>query len=83
MSILSIHNVTFNHAIGTCQVDALVEDMCLIRRETREEPAEWAPGLCRASFVFNDDLLIPEDESQFIDILDDLNLDWQLLQPEG
>lgn len=82
MSILAIHNVNFNHEAGTCQVQALVEDACIIRRATREDPAEWGPGLCQASFIVNDEYPIPKDESQFIDFLDDLDLDWDLVQPE-
>lgn len=77
MAILAIHNVDFNHEAGTCQVEALVEDACIILRETLDSPAEYGPGLCQASFIVNDEYPIPENESQFIDFLDELDLDWE------
>ena len=80
MAILAIHDVQIND--DSCTVEALVEDTFCIRKETRLDPAEYAPGVCQASFPVPDDCPIPKDESQFIDMLDELDLDWELVQPD-
>lgn len=81
MSILAIHDFQISDDI--CTVEALVEDAFLLRKETWLDPAEYAPGVCQASFTVPDDCPIPKDESEFIDMLNDLNLDWDLIQPES
>ena len=77
MSVLSIHETSIDNNHVT--VTAIVEDMQLLRRATRDDPEEWAPALCTSSFEMADDESIPLDESNFCTFLDRLNLNWELL----
>jgi hypothetical protein len=58
---------------------AVVEDMCLLRRATRDDPDQWGPGLCSTSFELADDQSIPTDEDGFCSYLDQLDPQWQLV----
>jgi hypothetical protein len=77
MSVLAIENTTINNNHVT--VTAVVEDMLLLYKATRDDPEEWAPGLCTASFELADDESIPLDEDSFCIFLDYLQLQWQLV----
>lgn len=77
MTILCIENTFIDGTYVT--VTAVVEDMRLLYKATRDEPAEWAPALCTASFEMADDESIPLDESNFCTFLDRLDLDWALV----
>jgi hypothetical protein len=77
MSILAIEDTTIDQTNVT--VTAIVEDMRLLYKATRDDPEEWAPALCSASFQLADDESIPVDEDGFCSYLDQLNLDWQLV----
>lgn len=60
-------------------VRAIVEDMVLIRHQTMEEPAEYGPALCEATFeIIADD--IPEDEDDLMDYLEKIDLDWKVIE---
>jgi hypothetical protein len=77
MSVLGIENTIIDGTHVT--VTAVVEDMRLLYKATRDEPEEWAPALCTASFEMADDESIPLDEDSFCDFLDGLDLQWQLV----
>lgn len=77
MSVLAIHDTTIQNFHVT--VTALVEDMRLIHKGTRDDPDEWAPALCSASFELADDESVPLDEVNFCNFLDRLDLQWELV----
>ena len=77
MSVLSIHETSIEDNRVT--VTAIVEDMCLLRRATRDDPDQWGPGLCSTSFELADDQSIPTDEDGFCSYLDRLNPQWELV----
>lgn len=59
-------------------VRAIVEDIVEVKKQTNEEPAEYGPALCEASFVISDDEVLPEYEYQeeLIEYLETLDLQW-------
>jgi hypothetical protein len=77
MSVLSIHNILIDNNHVT--VTAVVEDMHLLRRATRDNPDQWGPGLCSTSFELADDESIPTNQDSFCSYLDQLNPQWQLV----
>jgi hypothetical protein len=77
MSVLSIHDTSFENNHVT--VMAVVEDMRLLRRATRDDPDQWGPGLCSTSFELADGESIPTDEDGFCSYLDHLDPQWQLV----
>ena len=77
MSVLSIHETSIDNNHVT--VTAVVEDMCLLRRATRDDPDQWGPGLCSTSFELADDESITIDEDGFCSYLDQLDPQWQLV----
>lgn len=60
-------------------VTAIVEDVKLVYPATRFEPAEYGPALCEASFYLDEGELLPSDDEQLIEYLENLNLDWELI----
>lgn len=77
MAILCIENTSIYGTRVT--VTAVVEDMRLLHKATRDDPEEWAPALCSASFEMADDESIPLDEDNFCTFLDALDLNWELV----
>jgi len=77
MSVLSIHNTSIDNNHVT--VTAVVEDMRLLRRATRDDPDQWGTGLCSTSFELADHKSIPTDEDGFCSYLDQLDPQWQLV----
>lgn len=63
-------------------VEAIIEDMVLVRKQTKYEPEEYGPALCRASFELEEDEELPENDDELIDYLDDRYLEWQILSEE-
>jgi len=59
-------------------VTAVVEDTKLVYPATQFEPAEYGPALCEASFYLDEGELLPSDDEQLIEYLENLNLDWEL-----
>ena len=77
MSVLSIHETSIEDNRVT--VTAIVEDMQLLRKATRDDPDQWGPGFCSTSFELADDESIPADADGFCSYLDRLNRLWQLV----
>lgn len=75
MSILTIENTIISN-YHVC-VTAVVEDMHLACQATHEDPSEWAPALCTASFELATDESIPVDEDRFCQFLERLDLHWE------
>lgn len=77
MSVLSIHDTSIDNNHVT--VTAVVEDMRLLRRATRDDPDQWGPGFCSTSFELADGESIPTDEDSFCSYLDQLDPQWELI----
>lgn len=60
-------------------VKAVVEDCVEIYPATNTDPAEYGPALCESSFYLEEDEILPQDEDDLIEYLENLNLDWQVL----
>jgi hypothetical protein len=76
--ILSVEDVRFT-ADNRCVVDAVVADAVIIIPATREEPAEWGPALCRGSFYFSEEDVIPNTDSGLRRMFEDRIDDWEPL----
>lgn len=63
-------------------VKAVVEDMVQVYPATMEEPAEYGPALCIASFTLDEEEVLPENEDELIDYLEKLDLDWEIVKDE-
>lgn len=60
-------------------VEAVVEDVELVYSATLQDPPEYGPALCRASFYVEEDELLPKDDDRLIEYLERLDLDWELV----
>lgn len=76
MSILSIESIYCED--DTVYVTAVVDDMVQVYAQTYYEPAEYGPALCEASFTLDDEVL-PEDEKELIELLENYDLEWSLV----
>ncbi len=64
-------------------VKAIVEDMVLVYPQTMEEPAEYGPALCTASFTISeDDEALPENDDELIEYLEGLDLEWEVVKDD-
>jgi hypothetical protein len=75
--ILSIENISVQDDV--VNVEAIVEDSCVVFKATRFDPEELGPGLCSASFTLSEDEKLPDDEDELVDFIDSLDLEWQLV----
>jgi hypothetical protein len=64
---------------GVVKVSAVIEDSILMYSQTLYDPAEYGPAICEASFELDEDEIIPDDEDKLIQFLENLNLDWILI----
>lgn len=78
MSILRIENISQDQ-FGTISVNAVIEDMIVDMPQTYNYPAEYAPALCEASFDLSEDEILPDNENELIQFLENLDLDWQIV----
>lgn len=63
-------------------VEASIDDMILYRGASYYEPEEWAPGVCTAQYELAEGEVFPETERQQIAFLEELDLDWDLVEYE-
>mgnify|MGYP006281990993 CR=1 FL=1 len=63
-------------------VRAIVEDMIEVHPPTMEDPAEYGPAVCEATFELSEDDVLPEDEDELMSYLDSLDLDWNVLSKD-
>lgn len=73
--VLSIEELRFEDG-GLLVVDAVVDEMVLVRHQSQLEPAQWGPALCRGSFYLSDEDLIPATDAQLRDLLSERVDDW-------
>ena len=60
-------------------VRAVVEDMVLAYPQTMEDPAEYRPAMCEATFYINEEDTLPEDEDDLVFYLENLDLEWKVV----
>lgn len=63
-------------------VRAIVEDMVQVYSSTIEEPAEYGPAVCESTFELYEDDVLPENEEELINYLNDLDLEWTVLSKD-
>lgn len=76
--ILLIEDVRFT-SDSQCVVDAVVDDAVVVIPPTQEDPAEWGPALCRGSFYFSDEDVIPNTDEGLRRMLEERIDDWEPL----
>jgi hypothetical protein len=70
---------TFQKNENYIYVRAIVEDMIQIYPPTLYDPPEYGPALCEASFELNEGEVLPEGEDALIDYLDELDIEWKIV----
>lgn len=70
---------TFQQNENQIYVRGIVEDVIEIYPATLQDPPEYGPALCEASFELDEDEIIPEGEDALLDYLNELDLDWKIL----
>lgn len=78
MSILSINTIN-SHDDGSIYVAAVVEDAVQTHAQTLYDPPEYGPALCEACFTLEEDDILPDNENELIQFLEDLDLNWELI----
>lgn len=63
-------------------VVAVVEDAQLVYPGNHIDPPEYGPAVCKSGFYLNEDEILPEDEDELIEYLNDLDLDWEVVDDE-
>lgn len=48
---------------GLVECEAVVDQMVITFQQSREEPAEWGPAVCRGSFYLCEDDVIPATDA--------------------
>ena len=74
--ILSIEDVTFT-SDSCCIVDAVIDDAIIVYGQTHEDPAEWGPALCRGSFDFSEEDVIPNTDEGLRRMLEERIDNWE------
>ena len=77
MSILNIETIYSDEDV--IYVCAVVDDVVQTYAQTYDEPAEYGPALCEASFTLDEDEILPDNEQELIQFLDNLDLDWKVV----
>lgn len=67
---------------NTIFVRAVVEDMIQIYPATECDPPEYGPAVCETEFELNEDEVLPENDEELIDYLNELSLDWLVLDKD-
>ena len=70
---------TFQQKENQIYVRGIVEDVIEIYPATLEDPPEYGPALCEASFELDEDEIVPEGEDALLDYLNELYLDWRII----
>lgn len=79
-TILGINEVEINDGVIT--VEAVVDEMLLYRGMSYFEPEEWVPAVCQAEYELNEGEVFPDTERQQIAFLEELDLDWEIVEYE-
>ncbi|NBP66901.1 MAG: hypothetical protein EBU66_19930, partial [Bacteroidetes bacterium] len=57
-------------------VRAIVENMVYLYSQTLYDPPEFGPALCEASFPLDEEQVLPDNEHELLQFLEDLDLNW-------
>jgi len=60
-------------------VRGVMEDAIEIYPATLQDPPEYGPAFCEATFVLDDDEILPEGGDALLDYINELYLDWQIV----
>ena len=82
MSILSIDHIELD-SNNTVYVRAVVEDAALLYPQTWDSPEEYCSGVCEASFEISEDDILPDNDLELIQYLEDLDLSWELVDNDN
>jgi len=63
----------------TVYVSAIVEDAVETYGQTLYDPPEYGPALCEACFTLEEDDVLPDNENELIQYLEELDLTWDLV----
>lgn len=77
-NILEIREV--NNDDGFLTIEAVVDEMLLYRGASYYEPEEWVPAICQAQYELNEGEVFPNTERQQIAFLEDIDLDWEVIE---
>jgi len=78
LDILEIYDVSFIDG-DLCVVQAIVEDAAIASPQTQEDPEEYCPALCRGSFYFSDEELIPATDHELKQLFAERIDNWKLV----
>jgi hypothetical protein len=73
--VLQIEDLYFD-GDDLVRVEAVVDDVVLTRRASREEPEEWGPALCRGTMYFCEDDRVPASDEDMKVLLSHRVEDW-------
>jgi hypothetical protein len=79
-TVLKILDYTIDDGVLT--VEATVDEMILYRGASYYEPEEWVAGICTTQHELAEGEVFPETEKQQIAFLEDLDLEWELVDYE-
>jgi hypothetical protein len=81
MTILSIDKISYDEDANV-YVTAVVDDVVLTYSQTLYDPPEYGPALCEASFSLSEDEILPDNEYELIQFLEELDLEWNVLSSD-
>lgn len=67
---------------STLYVKAVVEDMICIFSGDQYDPPEYGPGICEAIIELEDDDIVPDNDDELIDFLEERYIDWKTIEIE-
>jgi hypothetical protein len=71
----SIHQDEF----GVVYVTAVVENVVPTYSQTLYDPPEYGAAVCEASFELDEDEVLPDNEHELIQLLENLDLEWAVV----
>ena len=76
--VLEIYDVTFTPD-SICVVQAIVEDAAIASPQTQDDPEEYCPALCRGSFYFSEEDVIPATDEGLRRLFAERIDNWELV----
>ena len=77
-SVLRVESCSSNGS-DLCTVVADVGDVVVARPQTYFDPAEYGAALCRGTFYLQDDEVIPTDDDELCQFVEDRVSYWEVL----
>ncbi len=77
MSILSIESIYQDNDV--IYVSAVIDEMVEVYSQTLYDPAEYGPALCESSFSVDDSTIIPDNDLELIEFIENLDLSWEIV----